>query len=216
MPEANRWPAFFAEVPSITLHDPLAQLLGTVEGGVIEYHYADAVALAGHSCPTVASAYWLTVCALRSLYPATLPGRGGIRVQLREAAYEGSAGVVASVISLLTGAAAITGFKGLAGQHARAGLLEFQADIDAPICFTRLDTGEAVYAQAHTQAVAPHPDCRPLLHQCLDGRASAVEQARFGSLWQERVRALLLDYADDQTVFEIRPVLRPDTFEMPA
>jgi len=34
------------------LRDPLAELLGAAEGGIVEYRYADAVKLAGHSCPT--------------------------------------------------------------------------------------------------------------------------------------------------------------------
>ena len=48
-------PAFYAQAPRITVHDALAELLGAAEGGLIEYGYEDAVRLAGHSCPTVAS-----------------------------------------------------------------------------------------------------------------------------------------------------------------
>lgn len=33
------------------MYDPLAEFLGAAEGGLIEYGYADAVKLAGHSCP---------------------------------------------------------------------------------------------------------------------------------------------------------------------
>lgn len=50
------YPAFFDDVPAIRLYDPLAEFLGAVDDGVIEYRYLDAVKLAGHSCPTVASA----------------------------------------------------------------------------------------------------------------------------------------------------------------
>jgi hypothetical protein len=50
------FPDFFDEVPRITLRDPLAELLGSVTGGLLSYGYADVVRLAGHSCPTVASA----------------------------------------------------------------------------------------------------------------------------------------------------------------
>ena len=42
------------------MRDPLARFLGAAEDGVIEYTYADTVKLAGHSCPTVASAYLMT------------------------------------------------------------------------------------------------------------------------------------------------------------
>jgi hypothetical protein len=56
------FPAFFDQAPVLRLHDPLAQLLGAATDGVIEYRYADAVRVAGHSCPTVAGA-WLCACA---------------------------------------------------------------------------------------------------------------------------------------------------------
>ena len=48
---AEALPGFFAACwPSVA--DPLAALLGAAEDGRLEYHYADAVRLAGHSCPT--------------------------------------------------------------------------------------------------------------------------------------------------------------------
>mgnify|MGYP003492414693 FL=1 len=42
------------------MRDPLAELLGAAEGGRLEYTYADAVKLTGHSCPTVAGAWLAT------------------------------------------------------------------------------------------------------------------------------------------------------------
>ena len=72
------FPAFFADIPPITLRDPLAELLGAAENGLIEYHFADAVKLAGHSCPTVAGAWLMTVRALRALYGDETPVRGNI------------------------------------------------------------------------------------------------------------------------------------------
>lgn len=68
-----RYPAFFDEVPRIVLRDPLAEFLGALEGGLVEFSYLDAVRPAGHSCPTVASAYGLTRRALGALYGAALP-----------------------------------------------------------------------------------------------------------------------------------------------
>lgn len=52
--------SFFGQVPTLRMQDPLARLLGGADNGILEYSYADAVKLAGHSCPTVAAAYWLT------------------------------------------------------------------------------------------------------------------------------------------------------------
>ena len=112
-------PAFFDQVPSIVLYDALAQTLGAVQDGLIEYRYLDAVKLAGHSCPTVASAYWLTYRALGTLYRGELPERGGIRVEFREDRTFGVTGVMANIVSLLTGATSDTGFKGLAGRFDR-------------------------------------------------------------------------------------------------
>src|SRR5512147_174860 len=108
-------PAFFEEVPPIVVVDPLADVLGAAEGGVIEYRYVDAVKLAGHSCPTVAGAWLMTRAALARLYPGELPRRGEIRVELGQAIDDGVAGVIASVAGLVTGAAGEGGFKGLAG-----------------------------------------------------------------------------------------------------
>lgn len=59
-----QFPDFFEAAPRITVRDPLARFLGAAEDGIIEYRYADAVRLAGHSCPTVASAYLMTRAAL--------------------------------------------------------------------------------------------------------------------------------------------------------
>jgi len=75
------FPSFFADIPTIVVHDRLAEFLGAADGGVIEYRYADAVKLAGHSCPTVAGAYLLARRALAALYPDTLPERGDIQVE---------------------------------------------------------------------------------------------------------------------------------------
>lgn len=198
------FPAFFDQVPSITLHDPLAELLGSVPGGGMTYGYADAVRLAGHSCPTVASAYWLGVRALRALYGEQMPQRGSIAVDLREPYAAGTTGVVASVLGLLTGAAAEGGFAGLGGQFVRRGLMRFGVDIPTALRFTRTDTGQAVLAQAQVQGVPGDPQAMRLLPRCLDGSANAAERAEFGRLWQARVQRILLDHADDDAVFSLQ------------
>ena len=89
-------PEFFARIPTITLRDPLAELLGAAEGGLIEYAFADAVKLAGHSCPTVAGAWLMSVRALRALYGDEIPVRGNVAVALHENLDSGVAGVIAS------------------------------------------------------------------------------------------------------------------------
>ena len=58
-------PNFFKSIPTIVLRDPLSQLLGSAEEGLIEYSYGEVVKLTGHSCPTVAGAWIMTTQALR-------------------------------------------------------------------------------------------------------------------------------------------------------
>ena len=200
-----RYPDFFDAVPRIRLHDPLADFLGACDGGIIEYAYPDAVRLAGHSCPSVAGAYWLTRQALRALYGEALPERGGVRVAFRESRTAGVTGVIANVVSLLTGATTDTGFKGLAGRFDRRGLLDFDARQPLDLRFRRLDTGAAVDAVAHLRQVPADPRMAPLMQACLAGHASPAEARQFGELWQARVRRVLLDHGDDPAVFVVRP-----------
>ncbi|MGP1615771.1 MAG: hypothetical protein ACTS5Y_12055, partial [Pollutimonas bauzanensis] len=61
-------PSFFDTAARITMYDPLAELLGAADKGLIEYSYTEVVKLAGHSCPTVAGAYLMTLRALKHLY----------------------------------------------------------------------------------------------------------------------------------------------------
>jgi len=143
---------------------------------------------------------------LRALYGEAVPQRGAVAVELREAQYEGTTGVVASVLGLLTGAAGDGGFAGLGGQFVRRGLLRFNVPIETELRFTRTDTGQSVLAHSHVQEVAGDPQTRRLMQLCLTGQASAEESAEFGSLWQDRVRRILLEHAHDDAVFSIRAV----------
>ena len=199
------FPEFFARIPAIHLVDPLAAMLGAAQGGMLEYRYEDAVKLAGHSCPTVASAYWLTHLALQQLYPQALPVRGGVRVMLAENRTTGVTGVIAQVVTLLTGAADEGGFKGLGGQFRRQGLLSFAEEQPLALRFTRLDTGASVDAEADVARVPQVPEASSLLAHCLAGEAAEDERLAFGRLWQDRVAKLLLEHGDDPAVFIVRP-----------
>lgn len=200
-------PDFYAQVPRLRVHDPLAELLGSAEGGIFEYSYGDAVRLAGHSCPVVASAYWLTCRALAALYPDTLPLRGGVRVEFRDDARSGTTGVVACVVQMLTGAAGNSGFKGFAGRYSRAGLQRFAPEIPLTLRFTRLDNGDAVDAAADLTLLPESPELGPLVQRCT--READPETVReLGRLWQQRVELLLGELADDPGVFVVRPLKR--------
>jgi hypothetical protein len=201
--ETMRFPEFFDAAPRITVRDPLAAFLGAAEGGILEYCYADVVKAAGHSCPTVASVYLMTRAALRALYPDTLPERGGIRVEFAADRLEGVTGVVANVASYLTGATHDTGFKGIGGRFDRRGLLFFGVDIPGQIRFMRIDTGAAITVSARLDRVPADPRVGSLVARCVTGAASSEEAALFQSLWQDRVRRLVVEHADDPEVIVV-------------
>lgn len=197
-------PEFFDAAPRISVRDPLARFLGAAEDGVLEYSYADTVKLAGHSCPTVAAAYLMVHAALTALYPDSLPERGGIRVELRDELLQGTTGVVANVVTYLTGATHDTGFKGIGGRFDRRGLLFFGADIEDQMRFTRVDSGAAVGVSVQLDGIPFDPRVRPLMQRSLAGAATAEDARLFGSLWQDRVKALVVDHATDPQVVVVR------------
>lgn len=143
-----------------------------------------------------------------ALYPDRPPERGAIRADFRADRLSGVTGVIAGVVTLLTGATHDTGFKGLAGQFDRRKLMYFLADIADEIRFTRTDTGAAVDVRAELGNVPFAPRTPALLQKCLDGSATPDETADFRECWQARVQALLLKHGDDPTVFVVRAAAR--------
>jgi len=85
--------AYFSRITPISLHDPLAELLGATEDGIITYDFLDAVKLAGHACPTVAGAWLATVRGLRALYGDDMPVRGNVSVPCMKPSMTGSPGL---------------------------------------------------------------------------------------------------------------------------
>ena len=197
---ANVFPDFFAAAPRITVRDSLSAFLGVARDGVIEYSYTDVVKLAGHSCPTVASAFLMARAALAALYPDALPERGGVRVELPDPAAEGVSGVIGSVIGMITGAAGEGGFHGIGRHFDRRNLLTHDAGGSGQVRISRVDNGAAVNVSVRTELVSGDPRMRQLLPRCLGGTATAEEAAQFGSLWQDRVRRLLVEHGDDPRV----------------
>lgn len=201
------FPDFFTSAPVIRMRDPLAAFLGAADEGIIDYRFEDAVRLAGHSCPTVASAFLMTRAALAAIYGNALPVRGEIRVELRDAQDAGVTGVIASIATLITGATADTGFRGLAGQFNRRNKLFFGQPLrQGDLRFTRLDTGVAVEAAADLSGVGGDPRMGELMPLCLNGGAGTDERAEFARLWQDRVRRILLEHAEDPKVIRIFPL----------
>lgn len=200
------FPDFFDNAPVVRLHDPLAQILGSTTDGIMDYRYADAVRLAGHSCPTVAGAFLTARAALKVLYPDTLPERGGIAVHMPSPETEGTTGVVAQVFTLLTGAAAQGGFKGIGGRFARNGLLSFathSGENGGAVRFERLDTGAAVMVIFDAGRIPTDVSQRERMQAVIQNRETPEQQVEFARLWQERVRRILLQHADDPGMIRV-------------
>lgn len=191
-------PDFFSLIPSITLFDPLAEVLGAAENGIVEYTYEDVVKLAGHSCPTVAGAYLMVRSGLQSLYGDETPVRGEIKVLMKGKLGEGVVGVIANVASMITGATEKGGFHGLGGKFDRRDLLSYEAAIEEEMALERTDTLERVVLSYDPSCVPSDPMTGALLPLILSNRADKGERDLFGILWQERVQKIMIDYREDE------------------
>jgi len=205
------FPAFFAQAPTITLRDPLAAFLGVSRSGEISYGYPDVVKLAGHSCPTVAGAYLMVCKGLKRLHGEHLPERGNIDVYMRDARDQGTTGVMASVATLLTGAATETGFGGIGSgrRFSRRDLLHFSWPIDGLMALRRRDNGRGVLLDLNVACVPPAPGMPALFPRAVAGQANDHELVRFGALWQQRVEQMLIDHADDTRLVLVRDWAAP-------
>jgi hypothetical protein len=168
---------------------------------VFVYTYADAVKFAGHSCPAVAGAYKSIQIALKALYGDEVPVRGNIKVTFKGNIDYKVNGPISQIVTMITGAAAESGFRGFgpAGKYERRNLMTFDKD-HAPdsiatcaITFQRIDNGkkvEVLYCTDHVPGSERMDKLTPLV---LSGKASEDESKEFGNLWQERVRTILLN-----------------------
>ena len=177
--------------PTITLFDPLAELLGAGDGK-FTYTFIDAVKLSGHACPTVAGAFLTAVHGINALYDEA-PVRGQIIVTMPGSADSGVNGPISQVLTLITGAAAENGFHGLNGRHIRSGLMTFSGDPSRTIRFTRADTHQAVDIGYDASTIPASPEMNPLMQQIMQGKADDAAQQEFRRLWRERVVAILED-----------------------
>lgn len=194
------YPQFFETIESIKVKDPLSQVLGAFSNGEYEFSYLDVVKSAGHSCPTVAGAYLMADEALKALYPESRAIRGEIKVAFKESLEEGVAGVIANVITHITGATQISGFKGLQGKFTRHSLMEFDAEITSSARFTRVDTAKSVDIIYNPKSIQPDPKMMPLMQKLFVGTASQEEIKEFGELWQERVERI---FENRKSVIEV-------------
>ena len=197
------YPKFYDEVEVIKVKDELSNVLGTFQNGEYEFGYLDVVKSAGHSCPTVAGAYVMTLQALKALYLDQVPVRGDIKVEFKESLEDGVAGVIGNVISQITGATDKSGFKGLGGVFARHSLMFFDADINSSARFTRVDTGKSVDVFYNPSSITPDPNMQPLMQKVMQKSATKDEFEEFGRLWQDRVERIC---KNPDVVVEVREV----------
>lgn len=203
---------FFSEIEPIAMIDPLAATLGVVEeSDEIFYHYSEMVKFAGHSCLAVSGAFMITKIALKELYGEKTPTRGEIKVKFKGDAEVNVNGPISQVVSFITGAAGNTGFKGLSGKFNRYQLLSFDENmapekgVTADIKFERIDTGDKVQIAYRPGLVQKDPAMGELMPLVLSGKATEEEKARFGNLWQEGVKVVLL--SAPKGTFEVTKVL---------
>lgn len=187
-----------ADIEPIRLRDPLAETLGAIrrKGAAIDYTFIEVVKLAGHACPTTASAYECCRAMLKRLYPDQTPVRGDIEVTVYGAPDDGVYGVIGQVFSFLTGAAPATGFKGLGTSFRRKDLLTYQEESPDPAAtcfrFRRKDTGKAVLCRIYHDHM-PSLDAEKsrrlgdLMPKVLWEAAKKDEVSEFRRLWIEGV-----------------------------
>ncbi len=185
-----QYPDFFENIEKIKLQDNLSDFLGTFKDGIVEFSYLDIVKSAGHSCPTVAGAYLSTLYGLKALYRDELPQRGNIRADFKESQTDGVAGVIASVITNITGATTDFGFKGIGNNFNRTNLMFFNQDIKSSVRFTRLDSNKSVDIVYNPNSIPPLVTQQPLMQKIMQGVATSSEKRAFGEAWQDRVRRI--------------------------
>ena len=195
------YPDFFNTIETIKLQDSLADFLGTFENGIVEFSYLDIVKSAGHSCPTVTGAYLMALEGLKALYlDDEIPQRGNIHISFKEDSKEGVAGVIANVLTQITGATETSGFKGIGGNFVRHDLMSFNADINSNIKLQRLDNGNSVEVIYNPSSIPGDPLQQELMQKIMQGIATAQEKISFGKLWQQRVENIFANISKVITI----------------
>jgi len=182
--------SFLKDIKPIKLKDELSLFLGASVDGTVCFSYQDIVKSAGHSCPTVAGAYISTRYALDYLYEDELPKRGEIKVCFKNSLKDGTTGVIANVISQITGATKDSGFKGLNGNFIRHSLLDYNCDIDSDIRFSRVDNNKEISIIYDPSCIPANKDMANLMGKVINGSASKTDHLLFCELWQDRVKRI--------------------------
>lgn len=194
----TNWTVEYDEADPIRIRDPVAEALAVLEPGEpFTVTYADAVKIAGHSCPTAAGAFRIAQVGLDALYPDDeLPVRGEVEVLAGGPKDDATYGVMARLVSYVTGASEEDGFGGLARGHGgRKNTLSF-ADFgtgEPTFAFRRTDTGDVVEVTYHVGNVPDAGVATQHLPKLIGGEATDEEREAFRKAWHDRVRTVLTD-----------------------
>lgn len=201
---------FFDTVEPIKIKDPLAIALGAMDKNeAFVFTYTDAIKLAGHSCPAVSGAYKLTQLALKKLYGNELPIRGQIKVTFKGGIEYKVNGPISQVVTLITGAASESGFKGLGGgRYNRHNLLSFseteEGDEDAvcTVIFERMDKNKKIEISYCNYMLPANPKMGDLMPLAVTGKGTDSEIKEFGELWHDRIKTVLMNPPDGMFVIK--------------
>lgn len=191
------WRRSYDDVATIEIRDPVAEVLGVLpDGEPFEIAYEDVVRIAGHSCPAASGAFRVAERGLEALYPDDYPVRSQVAVDVGAPRDEHPAGVIARIVSYVTGAAGPDGFGGLAGGYGgRANLLTYGRREGAGLRFgfQRTDTDDAVEVAYFLDQVPEGGQGMANLPAVVDGSASREDRDAFEAAWHARVEAVLTD-----------------------
>jgi len=218
-PAATAFRDFFQDVDPIRFREPLAETLGAFQSGgaVLEYTVTDVCKMAGHACPTISGAFLICAEAMKALYPDSVPVRGEIGVSVHGEPDEGVYGVMGQVMTYLTGAAPLTGFKGLGHRFKRKDLLRYApASPKAPglaFTFERLDTGAKARVR-FMPALIPFAEEKSmelgeLLEKIIWEAATEEDLRRFQNLWMDKIRMMLVEKKDIERWLSVQTIDPP-------
>lgn len=198
-----KYPDFFNNIETIKLQDSLSNFLNTFENGIVEFSYLDVVKAAGHSCPTVAGAYIMTLVALKNLYKDEIPKRGEILISFKDDLTDGNVGVISNVITQITGATQNNGFKGINGKFQRTELLSFNNSIDSFVKFQRIDNNKSIQITYNPDIVPFDSKVNILMKKIFSNEATIEDKIMFGKLWQERVEKIFNNIDKVLDIFDL-------------
>lgn len=115
-----------AEV-KIKIYEPFAEfLMADQEEFKFSISLLDVVRFAGHACPSIVGAFFISKRAVEELFPEDqICHRGQVSIQLSSLVEQGATGPISNVFSMIFGSWEKSGFGGLGGRFIRRGLLQY-------------------------------------------------------------------------------------------